>query len=172
MNEPAMPTPLVAHHRPGFYFRVLEEGVVEAGDEIEKVGDRPEQLTVADIGALLYLPTKSRQLLQRARRVTRTNAGLEPLNGAARFVATREIRGVEGPGRRRGCRPGVARSHECRARARAVAGVVPRPALHKSRSRRVAAPAPATRGHQGAGGPSCDGPLVHICLAAGQAGRG
>src|SRR6516165_12657640 len=137
MNEPAMPTPLVAHHRPGFYFRVLEEGVVEAGDEIKKVGDGPEQLTVADIGALLYLPTKSRQLLQRARRVTRTNAGLEPLNGAARFVATREIRGVEGPGRRRGCRPGVARSHECRARARAVAGVVPRPALHKSRSRRV-----------------------------------
>ena len=118
MNEPAMPTLLVAHHRPGVYFRVLEEGVVEAGDEIEKVGDRPEQLTVADIGALLYLPTKSRQLLQRARRVTRTNAGLEPLNGAARFVATREIRGVEGPGRRRGCRPGVARSHECRARTR------------------------------------------------------
>ena len=53
-----MPTLLVAHHRPGVYFRVLEEGVVEAGDEIEKVGDRPEQLTVADIGALLYLPNK------------------------------------------------------------------------------------------------------------------
>ena len=27
MDEPAMPTLLVAHHRPGFYFRVLEEGV-------------------------------------------------------------------------------------------------------------------------------------------------
>ena len=106
-----MPTPLVAHHRPGFYFRVLEEGVVEAGDEIEKVGDRPEQLTVADIGALLYLPSKSRQLLQRARRVTRTNAGLEPLNGRALFVATCETRGVVGPGGRRGGRPGVARCH-------------------------------------------------------------
>src|SRR6476646_7419744 len=37
MNEPAMPSLLVAHHRPGFYLRVLEEGPVQAGDEIEKV---------------------------------------------------------------------------------------------------------------------------------------
>jgi len=28
---------LVSHHRPGFYFRVLEEGEVGAGDEITKV---------------------------------------------------------------------------------------------------------------------------------------
>jgi len=31
MNEPQMPSLLVAHRRPGFYFRVLEEGEVEAG---------------------------------------------------------------------------------------------------------------------------------------------
>jgi ferredoxin-NADP reductase/MOSC domain-containing protein YiiM/ferredoxin len=66
MNEPAMPTLLVAHHRPGFYLRVLEEGFVQAGDEIEKVADGPERLTVAEIDALLYLPKKSRALLERA----------------------------------------------------------------------------------------------------------
>src|SRR3954449_9784754 len=60
MDEPAMPTLLVAHHRPGFYCRVLEEGLVEAGDEIVKVADGPERVTVAQIDALLYLPNKSR----------------------------------------------------------------------------------------------------------------
>ena len=37
MSEPRMPALLVAHHRPGFYFRVLQEGEVGAGDEIVKV---------------------------------------------------------------------------------------------------------------------------------------
>ena len=31
MNDPRVPALLVSHHRPGFYFRVLEEGDVEAG---------------------------------------------------------------------------------------------------------------------------------------------
>jgi ferredoxin-NADP reductase/MOSC domain-containing protein YiiM/ferredoxin len=75
MNDAAMPTLLVAHHRPGFYFRVLEEGLVAAGDEIEKVADGPEQLTVADIDALLYLPNKSRALLQRALHVPALSEG-------------------------------------------------------------------------------------------------
>ena len=47
MDEPAMPSLLVAHHRPGFYFRVLEEGPVQAGDAIVKVADGPERLTIA-----------------------------------------------------------------------------------------------------------------------------
>src|SRR5271170_4778128 len=37
MDEPRMPALLVAHQRPGFYFRVLEEGEVGAGDEIVRV---------------------------------------------------------------------------------------------------------------------------------------
>src|SRR3954463_13948435 len=37
MNEPRMAALLVAHGRPGFYLRVLEEGEVEAGDEIVRV---------------------------------------------------------------------------------------------------------------------------------------
>ena len=31
MNDPRIPALLVSHHRPGFYFRVLEEGEVQAG---------------------------------------------------------------------------------------------------------------------------------------------
>src|SRR6059058_3407562 len=58
MQEPAMPSLLVSHRRPGFYFRVIEEGPVEADDEIVKFAGGPEQLTVADVDALLYLPNK------------------------------------------------------------------------------------------------------------------
>src|SRR5271166_3146397 len=59
MNEPRMAALLVAHHRPGFYFRVLEEGEVGAGDEIVRIADGPERITVADTDALLYLPGHS-----------------------------------------------------------------------------------------------------------------
>ncbi|WP_323137013.1 MOSC domain-containing protein [Streptomyces sp. NBC_01764] len=34
MREPRMAALLVAHHRPGFYLRVIAEGEVEAGQEI------------------------------------------------------------------------------------------------------------------------------------------
>src|SRR5208282_1611193 len=34
MNEPRLPALLVAHHRPGFYFRVLQAGEVGAGADI------------------------------------------------------------------------------------------------------------------------------------------
>jgi MOSC domain-containing protein YiiM/ferredoxin-NADP reductase/ferredoxin len=75
MDDARMPSLLVAHHRPGFYFRVIEEGPVQAGDTIEKVADGPERLTVADIDGLLYLPHKSRDLLQRALRVPALSEG-------------------------------------------------------------------------------------------------
>src|ERR1700755_2380564 len=75
MDEPAMPSLLVAHHRPGFYLRVLEEGPVAAGDAIVKVADGPERLTVADVDALLYLPGRSRELLERALRVPALSEG-------------------------------------------------------------------------------------------------
>src|SRR6266567_3942653 len=54
MNEPRMPALLTSSGLPGFYFRVLEEGEVEAGDEIVKVGEATERMTVAEINALLY----------------------------------------------------------------------------------------------------------------------
>src|SRR5271165_7311982 len=65
MNEPRMPALLVAHHRPGFYFRVLQEGEVGAGDDIVKIADNPVHMTVAEADALLYLPGHSRDQLLR-----------------------------------------------------------------------------------------------------------
>ena len=75
MNEPRMPALLVAHHRPGFYFRVLQEGEVQAGDEIVKIADGPERITVADVDALLYLPGHSSAQLQRALRIPALSNG-------------------------------------------------------------------------------------------------
>jgi len=75
MNEPRMPALLVEHRRPGFYFRVLQEGEVGAGDDIAKVADGPERMTVAEIDALLYLPGHSRDQLQRALRVPALSKG-------------------------------------------------------------------------------------------------
>jgi MOSC domain-containing protein YiiM len=56
MNEPAMASLMVSHRRPGFYLRVLTEGVVQARDEITLVRRGPEAMTVAEMDALLYLP--------------------------------------------------------------------------------------------------------------------
>ena len=75
MNEPRMPSLLVAHHRPGFYFRVLQEGEVGAGDEIVKIAGGPEGITVADTDALLYLPGHSREQLEQALRIPALSKG-------------------------------------------------------------------------------------------------
>jgi ferredoxin-NADP reductase/MOSC domain-containing protein YiiM len=75
MNEPRMAALLVAHHRPGFYFRVLQEGEVGAGDDIVKITDGPERISVADVDALLYLPGHSREQLERALRIPALSKG-------------------------------------------------------------------------------------------------
>jgi ferredoxin-NADP reductase/MOSC domain-containing protein YiiM len=75
MNEPRMPALLVAHHRPGFYFRVLQEGEVGAGDEIVKISDGPEQISVAEVDALLYLPGQTREQLERVLRIPALSKG-------------------------------------------------------------------------------------------------
>src|ERR1700730_8685561 len=75
MNEPRMAALLVSHGRPGFYFRVLEEGEVRAGDEIAKVKAGPERVTVAEINALLYLPGHPASGLERALRIPALSAG-------------------------------------------------------------------------------------------------
>ena len=75
MDDPRIPALLVSHRRPGFYFRVLEEGEVQAGDEIRKVASGPEQMTVADVDALLYLPGHTRGRLVRALRIPALSPG-------------------------------------------------------------------------------------------------
>src|SRR6201987_4416226 len=75
MDDPQMPALLVSRHRPGFYFRVLTEGAVAAGQEIVKLADGPEGMTVAETDALLYLPGHPRQQLLRALRIPALSRG-------------------------------------------------------------------------------------------------
>ncbi len=98
MSDPRIPALLVSHHRPGFYFRVLEEGEVQAGDSIVKLASGPEQMTVAEVDALLYLPGHTRQGLLRALRIPALSPGWQasfralldrqPGSGNAGLVAT------------------------------------------------------------------------------------
>jgi ferredoxin-NADP reductase/MOSC domain-containing protein YiiM len=66
LGEPRLPSLLVAHHRPGFYLRVLTEGHVAAGDQIVRTRRGPHGLSVAAIDALLYLPGHDAVQLQAA----------------------------------------------------------------------------------------------------------
>ncbi len=75
MNEPRMPALLTSSGRPGFYFRVLQEGEVGASDEIVKVGEAKERMTVAEINALLYSPNHARDRLECALRIEALSPG-------------------------------------------------------------------------------------------------
>ena len=75
MNEPQRAARLVAHGRPGFYFRVIEEGEVAAGDEIVQVAAGPEHMTIAEVNALLYIPGHPKPDLEKALRIPALSAG-------------------------------------------------------------------------------------------------
>jgi ferredoxin-NADP reductase/MOSC domain-containing protein YiiM len=90
MNYAEMPALLVSHHRPGFYFRVIEEGEIGAGDEIVKIADGPEQMTIAEINSLLYLPDHSIDRLQRALRIPALSPGWQ---GSLRALLTAATEG-------------------------------------------------------------------------------
>jgi MOSC domain-containing protein YiiM/ferredoxin-NADP reductase len=75
MNNPQMPALLVSHRRPGFYFRVIEEGEIGAGDTITKVEEGPERVSVAEVDALLYLRGHPKEQLQRALRIPALSEG-------------------------------------------------------------------------------------------------
>lgn len=66
LGEPTMASLLVAHHRPGFYLRVITEGRVQAGDAITLTRKGPGELSVADTDALLYLPGRDPAKLRTA----------------------------------------------------------------------------------------------------------
>ena len=94
MDEPQLPALLVAHHRPGFYLRVLREGAVAGRRRDRQVRTGPEQMTVAEVDALLYLPGHDRDELARALRIPALSPGWQ---GSFRGHA----------GRRRAARPGT-----------------------------------------------------------------
>ena len=75
LGEPRLPSLLVSHRRPGFYLRVLSEGHVQAGDPIDRVHSGAEQMSVAEVDALLYLPGHDRADVERALRVPALSPG-------------------------------------------------------------------------------------------------
>ena len=75
MDEPQMAAFLTSSGRPGFYLRVLEEGEVGAGDSILPIAGGPEQMTVAEVNALLYSSHHPRDQLERALRIPALSPG-------------------------------------------------------------------------------------------------
>jgi ferredoxin-NADP reductase/MOSC domain-containing protein YiiM len=75
MNNPQMAALVVSHHRPGFYLRVITEGEVGAGDEIQKIADGPGKMTVAEVDSLLYLPNHDPERIAVAITVPALSAG-------------------------------------------------------------------------------------------------
>src|SRR4051795_9209985 len=63
VGVPELPALLVAQHRPGFYLRVVEEGHVQAGDEIVRTRIGRHRMSIAEIDALLYLPGRDTERL-------------------------------------------------------------------------------------------------------------
>ena len=96
MDEPRMPALLTGHGRPGFYLRVLEEGAVQAGDEVLKVAAGPEQMTVESVNALLYLDGHhDPELLRRALRIPALSPGWQ---GSFRALLDDQAEGASGGG--------------------------------------------------------------------------
>src|SRR5262245_24663765 len=107
LAEPAMASLLVAHHRPGFYLRVIAEGRVRAGDEIVLTRKGPEELSVADTDALLYPPGRDPAKLRKALNIPALSPGWQQ---SFRELAAAQQPGQEPgwPGERTGTRqPGA-----------------------------------------------------------------
>jgi MOSC domain-containing protein YiiM len=68
--------------RPGFYFRVVEEGEVEAGDEIVEVAAGPEHMSVFKIIGYCRLVTISTD------NFTETNEYRSGVGAKSRFVSS------------------------------------------------------------------------------------
>jgi ferredoxin-NADP reductase/MOSC domain-containing protein YiiM len=92
IGEPQLAALLVAHHRPGFYMRVITEGRVAAGDEIVRIAEGPGRVSVAAVDALLYLPDRDLDTLRKAVRIPALSPGWQDslrqlLDGAAPTAA-------------------------------------------------------------------------------------
>jgi ferredoxin-NADP reductase/MOSC domain-containing protein YiiM len=75
MNEPRMAALLTSSGRPGFYFRVLEEGEVGAGDDIVKIEEGKARMSIAEVNALLYSPQHPHDRLERASQIAALSPG-------------------------------------------------------------------------------------------------
>jgi MOSC domain-containing protein YiiM len=79
---------MLTNGRSGFYFSVVEQGVVQAGDAIERIHEDPEGISVAEINALYRDGGKDANLLRRA-------ANLEALPKNWRDYLREELKSLE-----------------------------------------------------------------------------
>jgi ferredoxin-NADP reductase/MOSC domain-containing protein YiiM len=96
MGDERMPALLVKHRRPGFYFRVIEEGALRAGDGIMKMSDGPGRMSVADVDSLLYTPDHPIENLDRALRIEALSVGWRKSFELLREAATKPSAGNAG----------------------------------------------------------------------------
>jgi ferredoxin-NADP reductase/MOSC domain-containing protein YiiM len=96
LNDERMPALLVKHRRPGFYFRVIQEGVVSAGEAIEKLADGPGRMSVADIDGLLYTSAHPVEKLDQALLIDALSVGWRKSFEALRDAATKPSAGNVG----------------------------------------------------------------------------
>ncbi|MBO9202835.1 MULTISPECIES: MOSC and FAD-binding oxidoreductase domain-containing protein [Niastella] len=75
LGVPEMPALLVTHKRPGFYFRVIQEGEIGAGDLIQKIADGPEHMNIVEVDALLYLNNHPKDQLLKALKIPALSKG-------------------------------------------------------------------------------------------------
>src|SRR4051794_37584337 len=66
LRKPTFPKAFLASGRMGFYLRVLQEGGVGAGDQIEAVEAHPGQMSVRQVLRLLYFEADDLEGARRA----------------------------------------------------------------------------------------------------------
>ncbi len=69
MDLPGFSRQFITSGRLGFYFRVLEEGEVGAGDSIERVQVGPEKITVWEFARLYYFDYNNQEKIRRLLRI-------------------------------------------------------------------------------------------------------
>ncbi|MFQ5973781.1 MAG: MOSC domain-containing protein, partial [Alphaproteobacteria bacterium] len=86
----------LASGRVGFYFRVLEEGEVGAGDVIELVKRDPQALTVREVSNLLYFDKNNLEATRVALRIPALSHGWKGSFGERLSKAESSVRAPEG----------------------------------------------------------------------------
>lgn len=69
MGLPEFPKQFLESQRVGFYFRVLEEGEITAGDAISRIEVAPQPMSVKEILNLRYFDTDNHEKITKARKL-------------------------------------------------------------------------------------------------------
>ncbi len=69
MGMPEFPKQFLESRRVGFYFRVLAEGIITAGDTISRVEEASEPMSVTEILNLRYFDTNNHEKIAKARKL-------------------------------------------------------------------------------------------------------